>query len=68
MEPMLFLPAILGLAVYFIPSIVAKHRGHPQLLAIFMLNLFLGWSIFGWAAALVWAVLSQPIAKSEATN
>ena len=45
--------------VYFIPTIVASHRHHPQLTAIFILNLFLGWSLIGWVGALVWAVLHQ---------
>ena len=45
----------LFLLVYFIPAIVAGTRDHPQGLAIFMLNLLLGWSGLGWVASLVWA-------------
>ena len=66
-----FIWVLIGLAIlglYFIPSMVASERKHPQLLAIFMLNLFLGWSILGWVVALVWACMNQPSAKSEATN
>jgi len=55
-------PAISGLFVlsfagflYFIPSIVAKIRQHQQSLAVFILNLFLGWTCLGWVIALVWA-------------
>ena len=38
-----------------LPSIIALLRGKRDTLAIFLLNLFLGWSIIGWIVALVWA-------------
>jgi len=41
--------------MYFLPSIVALARSKRDLLAIFLLNLFLGWSVIGWVVALVWA-------------
>jgi len=41
--------------VYFIPTYVAVGRRHPNLWPIFLLNLFLGWILLGWVAALVWA-------------
>lgn len=50
----LVLPAFL--LIYFIPSFVAKYRNHHNLPAIFILNLFFGWSFLGWGLALVWAV------------
>jgi hypothetical protein len=40
---------------YFIPALVASRRHHHNAGAIFVLNLFLGWSVVGWVAALVWA-------------
>jgi hypothetical protein len=40
--------------MYFLPSIIALARSKRDLLAIFLLNLFLGWSIIGWIVALVW--------------
>ncbi len=45
---------VLGL-VYFIPAFLAAFRGHHNSGAIGMLNIFLGWTIIGWIAALVWA-------------
>jgi len=45
----------LGFAMYFLPSIIALARSKRDLLAIFLLNLFLGWSVIGWIVALVWA-------------
>tara|TARA_Y100000310_G_scaffold50306_1_gene46363 strand:+ start:33 stop:296 length:264 start_codon:yes stop_codon:yes gene_type:complete len=41
--------------IYFIPSIIARKRKHPNRVAILVLNLFLGWTFLGWVAALVWA-------------
>jgi hypothetical protein len=41
--------------MYFLPSIIALARGKRDLLAIFLLNLFLGWSVIGWVVALIWA-------------
>jgi len=43
------------IACYFFPAIIAVCRGHHNTLAIFLLNLFLGWSGLGWIGALVWA-------------
>ena len=45
----------LPFVVYFLPSIIALARSKRDLLAIFLLNLFLGWSVIGWIVALVWA-------------
>ena len=40
---------------YFIPTIAAHVRDHRSSAAIALLNLFLGWTILGWLAALIWA-------------
>jgi len=46
----------IGALVLFTPSLVAYHRGHPNAMAIFALNLLLGLTGIGWAIALVWAL------------
>ncbi len=52
----LFMPFFgFGFAMYFLPSIIALARSKRDILAIFLLNLFLGWSVIGWIVALVWA-------------
>jgi hypothetical protein len=43
------------LALYFIPALVAYNRGHHNQNAIFVLNLFLGWTFIFWVISLVWA-------------
>lgn len=58
METLLILFLIvLAILVYFFPSIVARKK--ENFLAIFVLNLFLGWSFFGWVVALIWAVIKE---------
>ncbi len=44
-----------GLVIYFIPTIIAAYRKHPQILWIFLINLFFGWSVAGWIIPLLWA-------------
>ena len=48
-----------GLAIYFIPTMIAIGRHKRNTLAIFALNLFLGWSFIGWVAALIWSLASD---------
>jgi len=41
--------------MYFLPSLIALARSKRDILAIFLLNLLLGWSVIGWVVALIWA-------------
>ena len=50
---------ILLIGIYFLPSIVAIYRRHVNFTAIFILNLFLGFTLLGWVFALVWAVYNS---------
>ncbi len=49
-----------GFVLYFLPAIIAAVRSKRDTLAIFLLNLFLGWTFVGWIVALVWAVKADP--------
>lgn len=44
--------------LYFAPGLVAIIRGHPQKMAIWVMNIFLGWTFIGWVGALVWAAMA----------
>jgi hypothetical protein len=46
---------VILILLYFVPAILAMLRGHQNAGAIGMLNIFLGWTVLGWIAALVWA-------------
>ncbi|MGE5083423.1 MAG: superinfection immunity protein [Acidobacteriota bacterium] len=54
-----------GFVMYFLPSIIALARNKRDTLAIFLLNLFLGWSVIGWIFALVWAAKSDVAAVAR---
>ena len=47
------------LALYFVPTIVARNRNHRNRRAITALNFFLGWTLVGWVAALVWSLTAD---------
>jgi hypothetical protein len=49
--------------LYFLPTIVALSRGHLSALAIFFLNLLLGWTLIGWLAALIWSCTGNTAAN-----
>ena len=46
---------LIVVAIYVTPAFVAWERGHKNLLAIAVFNLFLGWTGLGWAVAMAWA-------------
>jgi hypothetical protein len=45
--------------VYFIPAMVAISRQHVNAMAIFLTNLLFGWTVIGWAVALIWAFTNK---------
>ena len=47
---------VLIFALYFLPTLIAFLRQHKNKLAIFLLNLLLGWTVLGWVVSLVWSV------------
>lgn len=57
--------SLVGLGVYFFPVVCAWSRDHSNTTAIFVLNLFLGWTVIGWVGAMVWA-FTNPARTSAA--
>jgi hypothetical protein len=47
---------ILGLAVYFLPIIIAAVRHTKSIVGIILLNVLAGWTFIGWIIALVWSL------------
>ena len=45
--------------LYLIPFGVALFRNKHNKLAIFALNLLLGWTFIGWVVALIWALTKR---------
>ncbi len=57
-KELLFL-TVIGLPLYFLPTIVAFSRKSKHKLPIALLNFLLGWSGIGWIGSLLWACLSE---------
>jgi hypothetical protein len=52
--------ALLGVAMYFLPTIIGAARRATGLVGIILLNIFAGWTGIGWVAALVWSLVAAP--------
>lgn len=48
--------AMIGLALYFVPTIIAINRNHQYRWVILALNVVGGWTAIGWIVAFVWSV------------
>ncbi len=55
------------LVPYWLPTIVAFVRKHPNRGSVLALNFFLGWTFIGWVVALVWS-LSDTSARGAQTT
>lgn len=51
--------ALVLVAAYFVPTVVAFNRDHRNAAAIAALNLLLGWTFLGWIIALVWSLTAD---------
>jgi len=54
---------ILGLALYFLPTIIAAVRRHKSILGILLVNILAGWTFIGWVIALVWSLVGETTKK-----
>ncbi|CAE6724925.1 superinfection immunity protein [Paraburkholderia nemoris] len=52
--------AVLALALYFLPSILADRRKRHDVLTLALFNACLGWTGFGWLLALYWSLQPNP--------
>lgn len=50
---------LFAIAFTLIPWFVAVSRGSRNSAAIFVLCLFFGWSVIGWVAAFIWAMVDE---------
>jgi hypothetical protein len=57
-----------GFVMYFLPSIIALVRSKRDILAIVLLNFFLGWTLIGWVVALVWAMKADVVVVYHASR
>jgi hypothetical protein len=50
-----------GFVMYLLPTLIAAIRNKRDVLTIFLVNFFLGWSVIGWIVCLVWALKTDQI-------
>ena len=50
---------IVGLILYFLPSIIASKKNHTYKNIILLINFFLGATVIGWIACLIWAFIDN---------
>jgi cytoskeletal protein RodZ len=55
-----FFGTLLVLIFYFLPAVIASQRNTKHGGMIFLVNLVFGWTILGWIAALIWAIVEAP--------
>jgi hypothetical protein len=51
---------LIGVGLYFLPSLIAAARQTHNAVGVFLLNLFLGWTGIGWIIAFIIAICSSP--------
>lgn len=54
-----------GSFTYLLPTGIAVGRGRTNTMSIFMVNLFLGWTLIGWVVALAWSVATDTVKTSQ---
>lgn len=47
---------LIGTPIYFIPTFIAFKKNCKDKIAISIINLFLGVTLLGWIASLLWAI------------
>lgn len=51
--------SVLYTYVYFLPYLIANKKAHRQTRAIYVLNIFAGWTVLAWLIALIWAFVES---------
>lgn len=51
-----FFIALIIVITYLLPSIIAMERDHKNGVAIFLINVALGWTFVIWFGCLIWSV------------
>lgn len=57
---------IFGIALYFLPAMIAYERKHSNRGIILLIDFLLGWTFIGWIGCLIWAHIDTD--KSVITN
>lgn len=52
------------LLLYVLPFVIGAYRRVDKITRLFVVNIFLGWTVIGWFIALVWAIF-EPSYKEK---
>ncbi|HXO00470.1 MAG TPA: superinfection immunity protein [Stellaceae bacterium] len=50
---------LLIVLIYMLPTLIAFGREHPRRTDIAVVNILLGWTLIGWFAVFLWALLTR---------
>lgn len=50
-----YLVMVVIVTIYAVPSFVAFFRQHSKKQVILLTNIFVGWTVIGWIACMVWS-------------
>jgi hypothetical protein len=50
---------LLVLILYLLPTVIAFGREHPSRSTLALLNIALGWTLIGWIAVFLWALMAE---------
>lgn len=56
LQEVMIIVILLAICFYFLPTFIAYKRNKKNKIAIFALDLCLGWTLVGWVIALVWSL------------
>jgi hypothetical protein len=57
---------IVGIGLYLLPTLIAAARDKTHGAAgVFLLNIFLGWTLIGWLVAFMWACSGDALSRRE---
>jgi hypothetical protein len=59
---------VIAIALYVTPAVIAFTRKSQNRVPILVVDLLLGWTVVGWVAMLVWAIVSKPETASAAPD
>jgi uncharacterized membrane protein len=51
---------ILVVVLYMLPTFLAFGREHPRRQDVAVVNILFGWTLIGWIAVFLWALLARP--------
>ncbi len=58
----------LSLVLYCVPLMIAFYRNHEKYTTIFLLNLFLGWTMVVWVICLIWALFGAANKRDDSSS